>query len=567
MTEGRRVLIVGGAACGPKTAGRLKRIEPSARITILERGEDISFGACGMPYFIGGSPRRIDALSETPIGVKRTPGFFKKVKGIEVRTGMEVLSVDREKKSVKVREVATGTEFEETYDKLVLATGSRPVHPPIPGIDLEGVQSFHSLRDAATMDAFLKEREVKSAVLVGAGLIGIEVAEALVRRKVKVTVVEQLGWIMPALFDEEMGRLAGKHLTQKGVALALGGGVEEFIAGEDGKLTAVRAGGEEIAADLAVVAIGVRPNDELATGAGLDVHPRGGILVDKHGRTSDPDIYAGGDCVLSHIVAPAIGDTLYAPQGSTANKQGRIIANHIHGLDESFPGVLGTVVCQAFDFTLARTGLSESQARAKGIDVVCAIGAGPDRPHYMPGAAPIVVKLVVDRKTRTLLGAQIVGPGDAAKRLDVVVTALTFGATLEQFAHLDLGYAPPFAGPIDVLLTTAHIVQNKLDGFAVGLDPLAAQALFESGEAIPVDARSDDEFFEVKLPFESTSIPLGALREKGSELPKGKKLVGICKIGMRGYEAQRILQDLGYEDVAFLEGGIVGWPFNLDAPG
>ena len=566
MSEGRRVIVVGGAACGPKVAGRLKRIEPSARITVLERGQDISFGACGMPYFIGGSPRRIDALSETPIGVKRSPAFFAKVKGVEVKTGMEVTAIDRAAKKVTVREVATGTESEEAYDQLVLATGARPITPPIPGIDLPGVQPFHHLRDAAALDAFLNAREIESAVIVGAGLIGIEMAEALRQRKIAVTLVEQLGWIMPALLDEEMGRLAGKHLKMKGVTLALGKSAEEFLAGDDGNLVAVRAGGEEIPAQLAIVAIGVRPHDELAAAAVLSVHPKGGILTDEFGRTDDPAIYAGGDCVVARVAVPALGETLYAPQGSTANKQGRIIANHIHGLAEPFPGVLGTVICKAFDFTLARTGLSESQARARGFDVVTGIGAGPDRPHYMPGAAPIVVKLVIDKSDRKLLGGQIVGPGDAAKRLDVLVTALTLGATLEQLAHLDLGYAPPYSGPIDILLTTAHIVQNKLDGFAQGLNPIEAHELFATGQALPVDARSDDEFFEVKLPHESTNIPLGALREKGGELPRDIKLVGICKVGMRGYEAQRILQDLGFEDVSFLEGGILGWPFELDAP-
>jgi NADPH-dependent 2,4-dienoyl-CoA reductase/sulfur reductase-like enzyme/rhodanese-related sulfurtransferase len=561
MSDPLNVLVIGGTACGPKTACRLKRVLPSARVTVLEKGHDISFGACGMPYFVAGTPDRLDALSETPIGVKRTPGFFSKVKGVEIECGKEVLSIDREAKSVQVREAASGETTARAYDKLVLATGARPLFPPIPGIDTAGVQSFHALRDAEKLDALLRERPIEQAVIVGAGLIGIEMAEALVLRGLKVTLIEKLGWLMPALLDEEMGRLAGKHLAAKGVELVFGSSVDEFVDDGEGRLAAVKCGEATYPAQLAVVAIGVRPNDELAREAGLEVSELGGILVDEHGRTSDPDVYAGGDCVVSANAHPSLEDPIYAPQGSTANKQGRAIANHIAGMTEPYPEALGTVICKAFEFTLARTGLSESQARAQGFDVETALCPNPDRPHYMPGAAPIVVKLVATRAGRKLLGCQIVGPGDAAKRLDVVVTAMSFGASIDQLARLDLGYAPPYSPPIDPLLTAAHVLQNKLDGIARGVSPLEAKGLFERGEVVGVDVRSPDEFKEVRLPYEVEHIPLGALREKGKDLPKDRELLAFCKVSLRGYEAQRILQELGFEKVRFLEGGVGGWPF------
>jgi len=568
MTEDMRVLIVGGVACGPKAACRLKRIHSSAQITLLEKGQDVSYGACGMPYFISGMTPRIEALSETPVGVMRDLGFFKNVKGFEIRCGKEVTAIHREQKTVEVKDAGTGEVTTLPYDKLVLATGGRPVAPPIPGIDAKGVQCFHSLRDAARLDSVLKEKKPGNIVLVGGGLIGIEMAEALVERGSKVTLIEMFDHLMPALIDEEMGRLAAKHLKAKGVNLALGSSVTEFVKDTKGNLTAIKTeNSEEHPADLALLAIGVRPNNELAAEAGLAVAHNGGIIVNEYCQTSDPDIYAGGDCVATPYAQLLMGRPLFAPQGSTANKQGRIIANHIAGLPEPLPGVLGTVICKAFDFTLGRTGLSEKWARDLKMDVETVIWTGPDRPHYMTGAAPITIKLVVARKDRRLLGCQIVGPGDCAKRLDVAATALSFGANLDQIAHLDLAYAPPYSSPIDPLLAAVHLLQNKLDGIARGVSPLKAKEKIESEEIILLDVRSPKEFEEMGLPYDVRHIPLGALRAKADELPRDKEILAFCKVSLRGYEAQRILQEKGFENVSFIEGGVVAWPFELRTAG
>jgi NADPH-dependent 2,4-dienoyl-CoA reductase/sulfur reductase-like enzyme/rhodanese-related sulfurtransferase len=543
----------------------LKRLEPSAEITILERGRDISYGACGMPYFISGMVDRIEALSETPVGVFRDVGFFEKVKGVEILCQKEAIAIDRGKKAVRARDTETGAESTFSYDKLVLATGGRPVAPAIPGIDAGGVQSFHSLRDADRLDTALGSGKVENVILVGAGLVGIEMAEALIERGLKVTMIEMFDWIMPALLDEEMGRLAGKHLRAKGVNLAMGSPVTEFVKDGDDNLIAVKTEGGEYPADLALVAIGVRPNNELAAEAGVAIAANGGIVINEYCQTSDPDIYAGGDCVASPYLYPIMGRPLFAPQGSTSNKQGRTIANHIAGKVESFPGVLGTVICKAFDFTIGRAGLSERWARDLNLDVETALWTGPDRPHYMRGAGPLTIKLVVERKNRKLVGMQVVGRGDGAKRLDVAVTAMSLGATLDQIANLDLGYAPPYAPPIDPLLTAVHLMQNKLDGIGRGISPLAAKTKIEKGEVTLLDVRSPQEFEEMGLPYDVVHVPLGALRSKCDSIPRDKEVLAFCKVSLRGYEAQRILDEKGFGNVSFIEGGLVGWPFELRA--
>ena len=300
-----------------------------------------------------------------------------------------------------------------------------------------------------------------------------------------------------------------------------------------------------------------------AAEAGLAIAANGGIIINEYCQTSDPAIYAGGDCVATPYAHPIMGKPVFTPQGSTSNKQGRIIANHIAGNVEAFPGVLGTVICKAFDFTIGRTGLSETWARDLNLDVETVTWAGPDRPHYMEEALPLTLKLVVERKSRRLLGLQVVGPGEGAKRLDVAATAISLGATLEQIAHLDLGYAPPYSPPIDPLLTAVHLMQNKLDGIARGISPAAARDKIEKGEVTLLDVRSPQEFQSMGLPYDLVHIPLGALRAKCDSIPKDKEVLAFCKISLRGYEAQLILEENGFENVSFIEGGLVGWPYEL----
>jgi rhodanese-related sulfurtransferase len=300
------------------------------------------------------------------------------------------------------------------------------------------------------------------------------------------------------------------------------------------------------------------------------VDPRGGILINNFCQTSDPDIYAGGDCVVNHSLAGLSGQGIFSPQGSTSNKHGRVIANHIAGRPESFDGVLGTVICKAFDISIGRTGLTEAQAKTLQYDVETVLCPGPDMPHYYPTARPMCIKLVVDRRTRKVIGFQAVGMGNVAKRLDVAATAMSFGATIDAMAHLDLGYAPPYSPPLDPIVTAVHIAQNKLDGITRAISPVEFRKRMEEGDQdmVLLDVRSPKEREEVRLPYEDRTIhiPLGALREKVGELPRDKRIVPFCKLSLRGYEAERILSGAGLSDVRFLDGGVLGWPYELVIP-
>ena len=570
MKSARRVVIIGGVACGPKTAARLRRLDPEADITLLDRGAVLSYGACGMPYYVSGEVERIDALVETPVGVKRDPGFFKTVKGFEAWTGTEATRIDREQKTVETVNRVTGEKKTLPYDKLVLAVGASPFVPLLPGRDLKGVFHMHYLEDAARVNEAVAQMNGRKAVIIGGGLIGVEMAEALRARGMEVTLVEMLPTLMGMLLDEDMGRLAMKHMVPKGLALRMSERVEAFEGDEQGRLRLVKTSHGELEAGLALVAIGVRPNSELAAQAGLAVDPKGGILINNFCQTSDPDIYAGGDCVTNASLLGLSGYGLFGPQGSTSNKHGRIIANHIAGRPEPFNGILGTVICKAFDITIGRTGLTEGQAKVLRYEVETVLCPGPDMPHYYPTAKPMCIKLVVNRRTRQLIGFQAVGAGDVAKRLDVAATAMNFDATIDDMSHLDLGYAPPYSPPLDPILTAVHIAQNKLDGVTRAISPIEFKRRMDEGDTdmVLLDVRNPKEREEVRLPYPDRTlhIPLGALREKTGELPRDKWIIPFCKLSLRGYEAERILSNAGFQHVAFLDGGILGWPYELVVP-
>ncbi len=567
MPNSLRVLIVGGVACGPKAASRLKRLCPSYDVTMIDKGHQVSYGACGLPYYVEGTFPDVAMLMETPAAVARNVPFFEKVKGFKTLTRTEAIRIDRERKVARVRNLDSGVEEDLPYDKLILATGSRPIVPPVPGLELQNVWYMRQPDDADSMVREIEAQGLKSAVLIGAGYIGIEMAEALRRRGLNVTLVEMFDRILPQFLDPEMAMLAEKHLVLKGIALALG---ERVLAVEgSGKVASVRTDKQTIPADLVVVGAGVRPNDELAREAGLACAPRGGILINRYCQTSDPDIYAGGDCVVNHAVDPSARGPLFVPLGSTSNKHGRTIADDIAGRPHPFIGITSTGVCQAFDYTLGRTGLTEKQAKEVEPEIESMIWAGPDAPHYMPKSKPLIIKMVASKRTRKLLGVQVVGPGDGSKRLDVAASTLYYGGTVDDLAQIDLGYAPPYAPPIDPIATTAHILANKLEGIAKSISPLEAKRRIDNkDDLILLDVRTPDEFKMIRLPYDQViHIPLGMLRSRLGELPKDKDILAFCKISMRGYEAQLILNAAGFDRVCFIEGGIVAWPFQVVTTG
>ena len=556
-----RVLIIGGVACGPKAASRLKRLRPDADITIIEKGHMVSYGACGIPFFVEGVFTELDELIKTPVGVPRTPAFFEKVKGVRMLTGTEALRIDRAAKKVRVKKRDSGSEEDFAYDKLVLATGARPFQPNIPGLDLNNVWFMTHPDDAAGLKKKIEGIGLKKAVLVGAGFIGLEMAEALVNQGIQVTMVEMCNQIMPGVLDLDIALIAAKHLRQKGVNIIL----EQMVIGLEGTqdVKAVVTDQQRFDADVVIIAAGFRPNDQLARDAGILCSDKGGILIDEFCRTNDPDIYAGGDCALNRYVDPKINTPFYTPLGSIANKHGRTIANHIGGISIPFSGTALTAIARIFEFTVGKTGFTEKQAGDLGMNVETFIIAGPDKPHYMPDSKSIILKMIASRKDRKLLGIQVVGPGNGSKRLDVAAAMILMGATLEQVADVDFGYAPPYGPALDPLAACAHMLINKLDGIAQGISPLEAKDRIDQGEVVLLDVRTPQELEAMQLPYSFVHIPLGALRSKVSELPKDKDILAYCKISLRGFEAQRILNAAGFDRVRFIEGGIVGWPFEL----
>jgi len=556
----KKILIVGGVAAGMKTASRLRRIDSNAAITVFERSDVVSYGACSLPYYVEGLFEDLDEVRMTPAGTLRDTEFFRKVKGIKVETGCEAVEIDRAAKRLRVRRVTTDLDEWHDYDALVLATGNRPIIPPLPGIGLAGIHTLKTMTDAAALNDAASSGG--RAVVIGGGLIGLEMAEALVARGLDVTLVEMKDQILASALDYSMAVLVQREMKKNGVILRLGEAVQRF-EGEGGCVRRVVTSGGSYDADLVVMAIGVRPEVTLAEEAGVELGPTGAISVNERQQTSDPSIYAAGDC--AEVTDRLTGRKVYVPLGSTANKHGRIAADNIVGRNAAFPGVLGTLIVKVFKLTVARTGLSWEDARLTGFDPVSILAPGPDRVHNYPGVAPIVTRLIADRGSRRLLGAQIVGPGNVDKRIDTLVAAISMWATVDQLADFDLAYAPPYASAIDPLIQAANTLRNKLDGLAFSFDPMEVVEMRRSGrDFIFLDVRSPAEYREIRIP-DSRLLPLGALREKLDELPKEKLIVPFCKVSLRGYEAQRILTAAGFTDVRFMEGGILGWPDELDA--
>jgi NADPH-dependent 2,4-dienoyl-CoA reductase/sulfur reductase-like enzyme/rhodanese-related sulfurtransferase len=552
----KKVIIIGGVAAGPKAAAKIMRLNPEAEVTLLEKGKFISYAGCGLPYYVSGVVKEQKDLMSTPVGVLRDPAFFQKVKNVKVLTETEAMEIDLARKRVRARRNGETEDFWLDYDKLVIATGARPVLPTIPKVNLENITTLHSVPDAEGIKALLAGAKGREVVVVGGGLIGVETVEALVQCGCRVTVVEMLPQILRML-DWEMARLVERHMESHGVKVMTNNQVTAFEG--EGRVNGVLTSQGRLPADLVVLGIGVRPNVELARSAALKIGPTGAIQVDAGIRTSDPDIYAAGDCAESTDLVT--GKPCYVPMGSTANKQGRVAAINICGGQDQFPGVLGSTVCRVFEFCVARTGLSEAAARQHGYEVTTVLVPETDRPHYMPTAKLLISKLVVDRRTRKLLGAQAVGPGAGDKRMDVAAMAITAGMTVDQLSKVDLCYAPPYSPALDNIITAANVARNKLDGQVVGITPMEVKLRLEAKEDfVLLDVRSPAEHQQENLAG-STLIPLGALRSRLGALAKEKEIVAFCKVSLRGYEAAKILQGAGFKRVRVMDGGMAVWPY------
>ncbi|PIE70957.1 MAG: pyridine nucleotide-disulfide oxidoreductase [Deltaproteobacteria bacterium] len=558
---GKRIVVIGGVACGPKAAARIKRLAPDADVTIIEKGELLSYAGCGLPFYLSGEVHDHNELMATPTGVVRDTQFFQKVKGIRVLNKTLAQSIDRENKVVHAISILSGESVELPYDTLVLAVGSKYYVPPIPGTDLKGVHFLQTIEDAQKIRNQEREMAGKRAVIIGGGLIGIEVTEAFVRQGLQVTVIEKGETILGELFDPEVVHHVHGALRAGGVDLKLSTEVTTINGDDRGKVVGVTTTNGVIKADMVLIAVGVKPNTRMAEDAGLALGETGAIRVDEQLRTSDPHIFAGGDCVENrHLVH---GGAVYAPMGSTANKHGRVIADTICGVPSRFTGILGTIICKAFSMNMARTGLTEKEAKERGYDVLTVLNPSPDKAHFLSTANLIIIKFVVDRKTAKLLGAQIVGPGDVAKRIEIAISHMAAGGIVTDIGHYDLAYAPPFSPAMDNIITTANIAGNKLAGIGNALSPIEVKAKMDAGEDfLMLDVRSPQEYEQMRIEDERVKlIPLGKLRSALADLPRDKEIVAYCKISLRGYEAERILVGEGFTNVAYMDGGLVCWPY------
>ncbi|HOV39644.1 MAG TPA: FAD-dependent oxidoreductase, partial [Spirochaetales bacterium] len=549
-----------------KAAARARRFDYNAEITIIQKAHDLSMASCGFPYYVGGFFDDRNKLLCTPTGVVRDPMYYMKAKKIIARTDTEAIRINRKEKTVDVKNLLTGESETLPYDKLIIATGASPKMPPVPGINLKGITTLHSMPDADFLRKVRDEGKIKRAVVVGGGLIGIETCEALQLAGIKITVVEMLPQILMFL-DWQLAKILENHVKTHTADVITDNAVASFLGDENGTLKAVKlANGDEIPCELAVIAIGVNPNTKLAKEAGITIGKTGGIIVDKYLQTNDLDIYAVGDCI--EIPNRLTGLNIHAPFGDLANLEGRVAGeNVIRGNVATFPGTIQTGVCKVFDFSAGSTGLSESAARklySNNIETV--ITAGPDKPDFM-GAKILINKMIADKGTGKLLGFQCIGMADASKQIGMAAMAIMGGLTIDDLVNADLPYAPPFSLAIDNIVACAHAMQNKLHGIMQGISAVELKNKLDRGEKLfIIDARSPEEWEETRLGIGEHLIPVGAIHARLNELPKDKstEIITFCKISLRGYEVARTLMANGYTNVKVMEGGIAAWPYHRE---
>jgi len=562
MTQKRKIIVIGGSASGPKAAAKARRIDNNAEVVIMQKEADLSMASCGYPYYVGGFFNDRNMLLCTPTGVVRSPMFYLNAKDIDAEVNTEVTSIDTKNHSVAFKKLATGDTGTMAYDKLVIATGSVPRMPPVPGTDLQGITTLQSMKDADFLRKVRDEGKIKKAVVIGGGLIGIETCEALQLAGIEITVIELLPQLLTFL-DMELAKLVENHVRSKGANVITDNGIASFL-GENGKLNAVKLqNGTELPCELAIVAIGVRPNVKLAKEAGLKIGELGGIDVNEFMQTSDPDIYAVGDCV--ETVNRITGKKVLAPYGDLANLQGRVAGENAASTNcVTFPGTIQTGICKVFDYAAGSTGLSKTVAKRLGYsDIITVMNASPDKPGFMEGKL-LITKLIADSKTGRVLGAQCIGPGNVAKQIAQWAMAIQGKLTVEDLINADLPYAPPFSLAIDHFIATAHIMQNKMKGRMKGISCREVYDKIRAGEKpFLIDTRGPEEFEEMRLGIGETLIPLGALRKRLKELPedKNKEIICFCKISLRGYEAALALEGNGWNNVEVMEGGIMAWPY------
>jgi len=530
-----KILIVGGVAGGASAAARSRRLSEDAEIVLFERGPDVSFANCGLPYYVGGEIRDRAKLLVT------TAARLRERYNLDVRTGSSVEAIDRTAKKIRVRELVSGRDYEETYDKLILSPGAAPLRPPIPGIDLPGVFTLRNLHDVDGIKARV-DRGIKNVVIVGAGFIGLELAENFVKRGVATTVVELQDQVLPP-FDKEMTTPIEQLLASKGVSVLLGQSAEGFEEAPEGLVVRLKSG-QRLPAQLVILGVGVRPENKLAVDAGLEVGPRGGIRVNEFLQTSDPDIYAVGDAIeVKDFVS---GDPTQVPLAGPANRQGRIAADNAFGRAVRYRGTQGTAIVGAFDHTAAMTGSSEKALRRakrpyRKVYVHPAHHAG-----YYPGAQVMTLKLIFDPVTGKILGAQAVGGAGVDKRIDVLAVAIQAGMSVYDLEEMELSYAPQFGSAKDPINMAGFVASGMLRGEHPQVDVEAVLSAPDGKRPFLLDVRTPEEFAKGNIPG-AISIPVDELRSRIIDLPRDKEVAVYCQSGQRAYFATRILQQNGFK--------------------
>jgi NADPH-dependent 2,4-dienoyl-CoA reductase/sulfur reductase-like enzyme/rhodanese-related sulfurtransferase len=556
------VVVIGAVAAGPKAACRFKRLMPGAKATLIDRSGRISYGGCGIPFFVSGDISRVEELQATPYGAIRDAEFFRTAKGVDVLTRTEATAIDRKAKRVAIRDLAGGKEDSLRYDKLVIATGSSPVIPPIPGVELAGVTPAANLDQAETIKNALARGAVKNAVVLGGGFIGLEMAVALADMwDIPTTVVELRDSLLPDFLSPTLARIAERDLTEHGVTVLTGETVRAF-RGTQGAVNEALTDTRTIPADLVVLAAGLRPNTELARAAGLELTGRGLILVDEFLRSSDPDIYSGGDCAA--IRNQVTGRPCWLPLGSMANRQGRVIGTNLAGGDARFSGASGSWGVKLFGESAAGVGLTLEGALAAGFDAQSVHVEQVDRAHYYPEHAMMSLEAVVDKTDGRVLGVQGVCPdGDAlVARINAVAPLVAMRGSVEDLGNLEIVYSPPFSSAMDAINALGNAAENVLRGRSRTVPGQEFRSMWErrdAGEVCFLDVRAEADAAPYRAAFggEWLNIPQDRLRDRHAEIPPDKPVVVICNTGLRAYEAQRVLDELHHPDHRSLAGGLV----------
>lgn len=560
----KKIVIIGAVAAGPKAACRLQRLQPDWEITMVDQDSLISYGGCGIPYYVSGDVSDESELRATSFHVIRDTAFFNNAKGVKVLTRTRALAIDRKEKKVRVENLDTGVQQELAYDQLMLATGSRPFDLAVPGADLDGVFTIADLHKAIEIRKRIAQGKVSRAVVIGGGAIGIEMAEALTDLwGIETALIELAPQLLPRIVDWQFATMLQRHLEEKGVVVYTGESAVALLDDGQGKVCGVKTGQRTLAADLVIMAVGVRPRSELAKAAGLDVAPWGGIKVNQRLQTSDPHIYAAGDCIA--VTSLITGRETYAPLGSLANREGRIVGDNMAGRPSFFKGVCGSFIMKAFERCIAATGISYDTALAEGFDADYALTSPSDRAHFFPDQAVVILQLVFDRTTRRVLGLQAFGlmNDSISARVDAAAGLIAQGGTIEDFGVLEMAYAPPFSSAIDSINAAAYVAENLCDNRLRRVDLSRYLAWMQDMASEP-----DWAVLDLRHPLEAApyvekfganrwiALQYEQIRARHAELPTGKIFIIICNAGTRSYEVQVFLDHLGKYDSMVLCGGL-----------